>query len=188
MESSLLLLRLLDKYAIILFINRLERVKWMQTTKQRYMTQFDRPVYKMIGALVTLIAVSILCFLSCLDVLDTVLFLICPCLILFIWVGIKRRLFWLFWFIPAGVFAAVLVLFGSVQWLESVARIGYSVCSGITCMVLSLSMTREQKRYVTDRSLRAEEEMAYHQKVCGTQISHDSTLKELLDGLTDEKK
>ena len=158
----------------------------MHSGKKRYMTPIDHPLFKAVGASTTLIILSVLFMLTFKGSLDMAMVILWPGVLILIWAGIKRRLFWLFWLIPTGLTSVVMTLFGGINWLVSVAAYGYWLVSTVTCLMLIFAKTWEQKRYLREKQERIENEKAYSAAAEQSALRHDASLNALLDSLGDQ--
>lgn len=158
----------------------------MHAGKKRYMTLADHPLFKAVGAITTVIILSVLFILTFKGSIDTAMVFLWPCVFILIWAGIKRRLFWLIWLIPTGLTYIVMTFFGGIDWLVSVAAHGYWLISTVTCLALILAKSSEQKRVYQAKQEQLENKKAYTAAVENSTPHHDAGLNALLDSLGDQ--
>ncbi len=155
----------------------------MHAGKKRYMTLSDHPLFKAVGVITTVIVMSILFLLTFKGSIDTAMVFLWPCVFILIWAGIKRRLFWLLWLIPTGLAYVIMTFFAGIDWLVSAAAYTYWFISALTCLMLILGMSSEQKRVHRVKQQHLEDEKAYMAAVKNSAPRHDASLDALLDSL-----
>lgn len=158
----------------------------MRVREKRYKTLFDRPLFKLVGGLVTLVLLLGLFLLSVTHKVDMTIVLIIPGILMLIWGGMKRRMFWLLWLIPTAVYAFVAVALGRVAWLVVATTYAYWLVSVVLCLSMALCPSREQKLYMMEKQERIKNEQKHSSDSEHFFLQHDPALNALLDSLGEQ--
>lgn len=121
----------------------------MEQQEKIYLHISDRPLFKLVGILATLLSfiAGYFLFVFVLGVEDNCLIsLIFPCLMVVVWESIKHRHFWIFWLIGSSVCFILLAVFsGSVMAMMILVTIYWAYSLGICCWLI-LACSRAEFR------------------------------------------
>ncbi|MBQ7345193.1 MAG: hypothetical protein IJW45_03920 [Oscillospiraceae bacterium] len=112
----------------------------MEQQEKYYLHISDRPVFKLVGMVATVLSfvAGYFLFVFVLGIEDNCLIsLIFPCLMVVVWESIKHRHFWILWMIGSCVCLILLSVFsGSVMVMTILVSIYWAYSLGICCWLI----------------------------------------------------